>query len=58
MADDSTDFLAGGGEMGRRMREFDWSKTSLGPVAEWPQSLRSAVEGVLRTARPATIACS
>jgi PAS domain S-box-containing protein len=43
----STDFLAGGGEMGRRMREFDWSKTSLGPVAEWPQSLRSAVSILL-----------
>ena len=45
--DGSTDFLAGGGEMGRRMREFDWSKTSLGPVAGWPQSLRSAVSILL-----------
>ena len=45
--DGSTDFLAGGGEMGRRMREFDWSKTSLGPVAKWPQSLRSAVSILL-----------
>jgi len=35
-------FLAGGGEMGRRMRELDWSKTPLGPIEDWPQSLRSA----------------
>jgi hypothetical protein len=26
------EFLAGGGEMGLRIREFDWSGTSLGPV--------------------------
>ena len=25
------------------MRTFDWSQTPLGPVAEWPQSLRSAI---------------
>jgi hypothetical protein len=26
-------FLAGGGEMGERIRAFDWSKTPLGPAA-------------------------
>jgi signal transduction histidine kinase len=36
-------FLAGGGEMGERMRSLDWSRTALGPVEGWPQSLRSAV---------------
>jgi PAS domain S-box-containing protein len=36
-------FLAGGGEMGRRIREFDWSATPLGPIAGWPLSLRSAL---------------
>ena len=35
--------FAGGGEMGARMRALDWSKTALGPVEGWPQSLRSAV---------------
>ena len=40
-------FLAGGGEMGRRIREHDWSGTPLGPVASWPQSLRSAVSFLL-----------
>src|SRR5512134_374111 len=39
--------LAGGGEMGALMRAFDWSKTPLGPVETWPQSLRSAVSILL-----------
>ena len=43
----SYDFLAGGGEMGERMRALDWSKTALGPVERWPQSLRSAVSILL-----------
>jgi hypothetical protein len=33
-------FLAGGGEMGARTREFDWFNTSLGSVEGWPQSLK------------------
>jgi hypothetical protein len=36
-------FLAGGGEMGERIRTFDWTKTPLGPPQYWPQSLRTAV---------------
>ena len=43
----TTEWLAGGGEMGDRMRSLDWSRTPLGPVAEWPQSLRSAVSILL-----------
>jgi PAS domain S-box-containing protein len=45
-------FLAGGGEMGARMREIDWSRTSLGPAAEWPQSLKTAVR-IMLTSRQA-----
>ena len=37
------EFLAGGGELGARMRAMDWSATSLGPVERWPQSLRTSV---------------
>jgi len=37
------DFLAGGGEMGMLMRTLDWSKTPVGPISTWPQSLRTAV---------------
>jgi signal transduction histidine kinase/DNA-binding response OmpR family regulator len=40
-------FLAGGGEMGRLIRAMDWERTPLGPVASWPQSLRSAVSILL-----------
>ena len=36
-------FLTGGGEAGALMRALDWSQTPLGPVQEWPQSLRTAV---------------
>jgi PAS domain S-box-containing protein len=43
----SANFLTGGGEMGERIRLLDWSKTPLGPVDEWPQSLRSAVSILL-----------
>jgi signal transduction histidine kinase len=44
------DCLAGGGEMGALMRSFDWSRTQLGPVAHWPQSLRTAVSIMLDSA--------
>ena len=30
------DFLAGGGEMGARMRAHDWAATGLGPPEGWP----------------------
>ena len=40
-------FLAGGGEMGERIRAMDWAGTPLGPVERWPQSLRSAVSIML-----------
>src|SRR5579871_865575 len=36
-------FLTEGGEMGERIRSLDWSKTDLGPVDGWPQSLKTAV---------------
>ena len=44
---DSLAFLAGGGEMGERIRSFDWAATALGPPETWPQSLRSAVSIML-----------
>jgi PAS domain S-box-containing protein len=39
--------VVGGGEMGERIRAFDWSATPLGPVESWPQSLRSAISILL-----------
>jgi PAS domain S-box-containing protein len=37
------DWLVGGGEMGERIRARDWSDTPLGPLAQWPHSLRVAI---------------
>lgn len=39
----ASECLAGGGEMGALMREKDWSRTPLGPVESWPQSLCTSV---------------
>ena len=36
-------FLAGGGEMGERIRAFDWSRTPLGPRESWSPALRTTV---------------
>ena len=33
--------------MGARMRALDWSKSPLGPIGAWPQSLRSTVSMLL-----------
>lgn len=32
-----------GGEMGKLIRAFDWSTTSLGPISNWPAHLKSVV---------------
>ena len=45
-------FLSGGGEMGAITREKDWSKTFLGPVTHWPQSLRTTLGIVLNCKFP------
>jgi hypothetical protein len=51
-----TDPLAGGGEMGALMRSIDWSRTAVGPVSGWPQSLRTALSILLETGFPMYIA--
>src|SRR5690348_11884179 len=47
--------LSGGGEMGALARETDWSRTAVGPVERWPQSLRTAVSMVLESKFPMLI---
>jgi signal transduction histidine kinase len=37
------DWLVGGGEMGKLIRSMDWSKSPLGPIESWPQSLRTTI---------------
>ena len=44
--------LAGGGDLGARMRQVDWSQTPLGPVEQWPQSLRTCVRILLTSRQP------
>jgi signal transduction histidine kinase/DNA-binding response OmpR family regulator len=51
-SDERSALFAGGGEMGARMRAFDWSSTSLGPVQTWPQSLKTCVRIILTSRQP------
>jgi PAS domain S-box-containing protein len=54
---DPTDIFAGDGEMSRRCREMDWAATALGPVAEWPAALRTAVRMALECPLPINLWC-
>lgn len=49
MSADTITPIIGGGDMGRLVRDTDWSKTPLGPYKRWPQSLRSSLSMVLNT---------
>ena len=51
----ANDFLAGGGELGERIRLHDWAATPLGPLCDWPQSLRSAVSLCVKSRFPITV---
>lgn len=46
------DCLSGGGEAGELIRSFDWTTSSLGPVAQWPQSLKTAIRILLASPQP------
>jgi len=52
---EASDTLAGGGEMGALMRSTDWSTTRLGPLEQWPQSLRTTVSTCLNSRFPILI---
>jgi PAS domain S-box-containing protein len=45
-------FLADGGVSGEVARAVSWSRTSLGPAADWPQSLKTIVGVVLQSRHP------
>jgi len=47
-----TEWLFGGGELGSRIRSFDWAHTPLGPIEQWPQSLRASVNLMLNSQHP------
>ncbi|AZZ36647.1 hypothetical protein CIK05_07540 [Bdellovibrio sp. qaytius] len=45
----------GEGQMGQLIQTFDWSKTSLGPIEAWPQSLKAHVNMILALPTMASI---
>jgi signal transduction histidine kinase/DNA-binding response OmpR family regulator len=45
-------FLRGEGELGTLVAGVDWSATSLGPLADWPGSLRTAMSLILNSRHP------
>jgi PAS domain S-box-containing protein len=45
-------FLSGGGELGRLIREFEWTATPLGVPDTWPQNLRMALRIMLTSRQP------
>src|SRR6266851_4489164 len=49
-------WLVGGGEMGGVVRSKDWSKTPLGRIESWPQSLRTTVSLCLASNFPISLA--
>ncbi|NHC33776.1 hybrid sensor histidine kinase/response regulator [Scytonema millei] len=51
----ATDWLNSSGEMGKLIRSKDWSKTPLGPIASWSQSLRTTVSLCLASNFPINI---
>jgi hypothetical protein len=42
----------GDSEMARRMGEFDWSNTPIGPVESWPKSLLTSIRLMLNSRYP------
>ncbi len=49
-------FLLGGGDMGLRLRNCDWSATPLGPVETWSEALRTLVSVLLAAKQPMFVA--
>ena len=46
------DVFNGGGEMGELMREFNWSRTAIGPPEQWSQALKTTVRILLANRFP------
>src|SRR5688500_8634141 len=45
-------FLSGGGDMGKLMRQKDWSATPLGDPDTWPQNLKTLISIILNSKFP------
>ncbi len=44
--------ISGGGEMGKRIRDFNWENTVLGAVEYWPQSLLTTINMIIHCPFP------
>ena len=55
MNDLAARIFPGQGEMAERCRAFDWVSTPLGPVEQWPQSLRTAAQLTLASIFPSIV---
>jgi signal transduction histidine kinase len=53
---EESSWLVGGGEMGKFLRQKDWSQSPLGAIADWPASLRTTVSLVLNSNFPISLA--
>jgi len=56
MVSDPASWLIGGGEMAQLIKAKDWSSTPLGPIARWPQSLRTTMSLVQASSSPISLA--
>ncbi|WP_205627245.1 ATP-binding protein [Herbaspirillum rhizosphaerae] len=45
-------FLKGTGTLGQLIFDHDWSDSPLGPISQWPQSLKTAVSLMLNSRQP------
>jgi len=52
---DTGSWPLGGGETGALIRARDWSRTPLGPIERWPQSLRTSIDIMLGLPAPASV---
>ncbi|MBS1598316.1 MAG: PAS domain-containing protein [Bacteroidetes bacterium] len=50
--DSMSEFVTGDGEMATLTRRFDWTSSSIGPAASWPQSLRTTLSIILNSRFP------
>ncbi len=53
---DANAFVVGNSVMAGRIRALDWDATALGPLADWPQPLRTLVTVMLSAGQPMFVA--
>ncbi|MBY8961653.1 response regulator [Flavobacterium sp. D11R37] len=46
------DFLSSNGQLGQLIRNHDWESTSLGPIQNWSQSLKTTINLMLNSQNP------